>query len=613
MTLPLLLALASPASAQPAPAPAAAPAPSPDAQQDALLAGLREEIEAHQQDLAAQEEALAEAQRKLAEQQAALEALQQQVTETRLKLIPPEELKVAFEGHYRVRGHVYNHFWASQTGPRGAYQDARYLDQRLWLRPRFEWKDLAKLWIELRALEGVVAGDNMSLNSTALFAGEPSQNGLDGLPAAPVTFGRAWMEFKVPVGLMRVGRMPSEWGMGLLVAPGDKFDQRFGESKYPTTNDRVLFATRPIAILDTVTGREDRGIPFVVAVAVDRLVEDPLYQYYGYRCEPGTPEADPDFDPRCDSNGDGVTDLDHSYQDDTRVPQSRSPDWWADQADDVWQMVYVVTYRGEDIDYLGGTGDLTVGAWVVNRVQQETDSNALIVDGYFKSFVHRVLLEGELVSITGGTRAIVLPDSTAPDPLQKQANVLGYAARAAWVDPGFKVQFETGFASGDDNVTDGDFTGRPLNPDFNVGLLLYEDVIAQVTAAVRTTGARGLWSQGGVYSSRYVFPTVHLYPLENWEILAGGVAAWPDRPDGAVIRCKSSDAVDCTTPASLQPEAEMLGWELDLGLHLTFHEHLKFALEGAYAKATDRLPLEAAGLNPEGKFFTVQSRIAWVF
>ena len=563
--------------------------------------------------LAEQAEALRATNEALQAQADALAATRQQLAATKLSLIEPDRFRVDMEGHYRVRGYLFNHLFASQgTGDR--YRDARYFTQRLWLRPTFNYKDLAKLTVEARALENVVFGDNSNLsNSTALFAEYPSNTDLEGQPVPSVSVGRAWAEFRLPVGLIRAGRMPSDWGMRLLVSQGDNFDQPFGEASYPTTNDRILFATRPFAIVDAATGREDRGIPFIFAFAVDRLVEDPLYQYYGYRCSPGVAQADDAYDRRCDADKDGVTDLDHGYLDDTVVASSRGRDWWADQNDDVMQMVFVATYQGEGIDFLGGHGDLKAGVWAVNRIQRETDSNAWIVDGYFKSYVHRILLEAEVVSILGNTSALPLPDADAADPLAKKANIFGAAARVGYIRDPLNVTIEAGTASGDDNVADENFTGRSLHPDHNVGLLLYDTVLAEVTAAVRTTGARGLWSNGGVYSSKYLFPTVTFSPIENWDFIAGGVLAWPNSPDGAVIRCKASDAVGCDTPPTLQAEADMIGWELDAAVKHRWHKHLLWSLEAAVAKATDRLPLETAGLNPEGNFFTVQSRLAWEF
>ncbi|MEQ1503318.1 MAG: hypothetical protein ABMB14_13860 [Myxococcota bacterium] len=559
--------------------------------------------------LAAEVEALRQ---QLLEQQAALAAVEQELTDTRVGLLPKDDVSVTFEGHYRVRGYLWSHRFASQ-GTGDGYRDARYLDQRLWLRPRFAYKDVAKLWVEFRALDGVVFGDNAGGASVPLFAGDPSATDLEGQTQPTVEVGRVWTEFTVPVGVVRVGRMPSEWGMSLLVSPGDSFDQPFGESSFPSTNDRILFATRPIAIGQKVIGHEDTEVPLYAAVAVDRLVEDPLSQYYGYTCTPGRTAADDGFDRRCDTDGDGVTDLDHSYVDDTRAPASRGPDWWADQDDDVWQMVYVLVYRGVDVAYLGGRGDLTAGVYTVNRRQRETDSNVWIVDGHVKSTANRVYLESEVLTIAGETRALPLPDATAPDPLRKDVSIAGFAAKAGYAHGKLDALLEVGSASGDDDVTDATFTGRALNPDHNVGLVLYDMVLADVTAAVRTTAARGLWSNGGVYSSAYLFPTVTVRPRDGWTGILGAVVAWPNAPDGAVLRCNDDDAVGCDAPTPLQATADTIGWELDAAVKIDWADHLRFALEGAYAKVTDRVPLETAGLDPDGAFFTLQSRIAWEF
>jgi hypothetical protein len=601
---------AAPAPAAPAaPAePVAPPADAVDPSQDAALQALRAELEAQQRRLAEHEEALAEA-------QARLEALADAQVQAPAPAKTPF-VTLDFEGHYRVRGESYAPLFAREKND-PTFQ--AFTRQRLWLRPRFSFGEVGKLWVEVRALEDVVFGDNAQLASTPLFAGDSSSTDLEGNEVPSIVLGRVWGEIKLPVGVFRAGRIPSQWGMGLLVAPGEGFDQPFGEAYYPTTNDRLLFATRPLAIASRILGTKDTEIPLFFAFAVDRLVEDPLYQYFGYRCTPGLVRGDSGFDPRCDGNGDGLTDQDHSFVSET--PSARSADWWTDPEDDVVQTVYVLTYQGNDIRYLGDQGDLSGGFWVVNRRQRETDSNVLIVDGTARAHVHDVLVEGEFVSITGGTRALTLPAFDRPnDPLKKQAAITGYAARAGWSGERLDALVETGFASGDEDVTDSDFTGRPLHPDHNVGLLIYEQVLAQVTAAVRTDAARGLWSNGAVYSSRYLNPVVTVRPKDGLSLVAGFVTAWPDRPDGAVLRCRSSDAVGCDSPESLQATSDSLGWEVDAAVKVDWARaepegppHLRWSLESGYAKVTDRIPVDSAGLNPDGTFFTLQSRLAWVF
>jgi hypothetical protein len=510
-----------------------------------------------------------------------------------------DDFEFNLEGYYRTRGYIFPNLYDDQA------HVGRYMEQRLRIQPELNFEDRAKFIAMADVLDDVVWGDNESMASTSLFAGDPSNTDVTGHDTATFQLKRAWLEFKIPVGLFRVGRQASQWGMGLLANDGNGFDDTFGENHDGATYDRVIFATRPIAITQTILGKDDTNVPLFLAVGVDRLVEDPLYNYYGYECDP----AVTDDDERC------TADEDHGYVDDTRTDDDRSNTWWVDSDDDVMEMIYVAVYRGEDVDLFGKPGDLTAGLYVVNRVQDETQSNVLITDAYLKFLRAGLYLEGEVLHIGGDTDAIALagaydPFSELPNPLHKTADIWGYVGRAGYVKDLYSIIFETGYASGDDNVADEDFTGRPLHADYNVGLILYDEVLARVTATTWTEAGEGLWSKGGVYNSRYVFPNVHWRPLDNWEIIGAWLMAWPDKPDGSNILCADGDAVECADYAAT---ASNLGWEADLALKHRFHNHVLFSLETGYAQLTDRLPLENVGLNSNGKFFTLQSRIAYEF
>lgn len=519
----------------------------------------------------------------------------------------PDNWKFSLDGYYRVRGHA---FWDLYEGQAAA---GTYLTHRIRLQPTLNFEDRAKFMMQVDALDGVVWGDNMSQASTALFAGDPSETTIDGVEGSPVKVRRAWMEFKVPVGLFRVGRQPSQWGMGLLANGGDGFDDSFGENKFGSTYDRILFATRPITVATTVANMVNpqakvRDLPLIAAFGVDRLVEDPLLQYYGYNCDPDETTDDA----RC-----GATE-EHTWTDE-RDAERRQNTWWVDTQDDVYEMVYVLVYRGEDIKFSPTlTGDLTAGFYIVNRVQAETDSNVLIVDGYIKEEIANTYAEAEVLTIQGDTRAITLASESVDDPLGKNANIWGYVLRAGYQDQKWTALMEHGYASGDDQPTDADFNGRPLHPDHNVGLLFYEEIMSRVTAEAWGDGAKGLWSNGGVYNSRYIFPNVRYRPLPNWELSAAYMMAWPDKPDGSKILCAEGDAVDCTVYSAT---SDYLAYEVDLAVKHRWAEHVNFSVEGGFAHVTDRIPLKSTGMQYEtdddghtyGDFWTVQSRIAYEF
>ena len=159
-------------------------------------------------------------------------------------------------------------------------------------------------------------------------------------------------------------------------------------------------------------------------------------------------------------------------------------------------------------------------------------------------------------------------------------------------------------------MADGLFTGRAIHPDYNVGLLLYDEVLDAVSAARWKGTASALASGGGVYNSRYIFPVVSTKVLGKFDLVGGFLKVWPDRPDGAVIQCAEGDDSECET---YEATADHIGWEGNLALKGRLQEHFLFSFEGGYAEVTDRLKLDAAGLNPDGKFMTIQTRLAYEF
>ena len=546
-----------------------------------------------------------------------------------------KDLDFELEGYYRTRGYMFKELFASPIDGPGEVArpngTGKYMQQRLRLRPVISFEKRAKFTMMVDVLDDVVWGDNASKASTSLFAGDPSVTGQSGVETSTFNIKRAWMEFDVPVGKVRIGRQPSQWGLGILANDGNGFDDLFGENHGGSTFDRVLFATRPLAIVEKAMGKADSGTPLFFAVAVDRLVEDPLNEYYGYKCslDPRGIQAgdwvggynqgvDAEYDPRCDlRNGataglgaDGETDQEHDYVE-KRDASSRGSDWRADNQDDVYEMVYALIYKGDDIKLFGKSSDLHLGMYSVNRTQAETDSNIWILDAYGHLRFNGLLLEGEVLNISGKTNAIKLAGGDGDNPLYKEVDIWGYVARAGYEQSAYSMIFETGYASGDDDVNDDRFTGRSLHSDHNVGLLLYEEVLSRVSAAAFPGDASSLASNGGVYNSRYIYPHIKFRPSENLELIAAYLVAWPDKADGAVIQCGEDDSEDiCNT---FDAKDSSLGWELDLGVKHTFHEHINVSLEAAWARTTDRISLEAAGLNPDGKFFTLQARAAFVF
>ncbi|MCA9711535.1 MAG: hypothetical protein KDK70_37195, partial [Myxococcales bacterium] len=190
-------------------------APAPDD-----LADIKAKIDALQDTIASQQAQIDAQAAKLDEQERELDKQRDGLTKVRLSRAGEKKLKFDVTGYYRARGHVFGAGGVTDSGRvAGALFDdqpttGEFLNQRLRLGFKVSYKDVANLNVHIQALDNVVWGDNASKARTALFAGNPSLTGTDGLEVPSFELFRVWTEFKIPIGQFRVGRMPSQWGMG---------------------------------------------------------------------------------------------------------------------------------------------------------------------------------------------------------------------------------------------------------------------------------------------------------------------------------------------------------------------------------------------------------------
>jgi hypothetical protein len=192
------------------------------------------------------------------------------------------------------------------TGEQLVIPDIRstsYIMSRLRLMPSLQFGKQVRLNFQIDALDDILWGDNNGLSTAPLFATDGSNQGYLGGPIGDsVTIRRAWVQFPVPVGVMRVGRMPSHWGMGLLANGGGTgwidpetpkgepqrrvldnfFDDDFGDNHFGSSADRILFITKPITIYRTLAKKGKVEHPLVVGYAFDKLSESPLLPFENF-------------------------------------------------------------------------------------------------------------------------------------------------------------------------------------------------------------------------------------------------------------------------------------------------------------------------------------------
>jgi uncharacterized protein (TIGR04551 family) len=160
----------------------------------------------------------------------------------------------------------------SLCGPNGAQvcfdETEASANMRLRLDPEIHISDNLRIQSEIFALDNVVLGSTpdayamepaatqttMPTNGirnayqsagynpyapTGFFAGTqgPPTAGVNSLQNS-INVQRVWGEYMTPVGQLRFGRMPGQWGLGMLENAGDGLD-----SDYQTTLDRIMFIT----------------------------------------------------------------------------------------------------------------------------------------------------------------------------------------------------------------------------------------------------------------------------------------------------------------------------------------------------------------------------------
>ncbi len=486
--------------------------------------------------------------------------------------------------------------------------------------PQDKEKSLVRLYAEIDVINDVLWGDNNARSAAPLFAVNPTNTNYFGEEIPDIQIPRVWIEFQIPIGQVRVGRMPSHWGMGILANGGGTFnwdpstkpgypkrknvdayfDDDFGDNHFGSTNDRILFVTKPLE----VASRGKKKSNLVVGYAFDKISEAPLL-----KDEP----------------------FDRQFR-----PFAQQGFLSRGKNDDVNEHVIIAVYSNPEW-HEGTKDELRGGTYIVFRNQAESCTNPSKLDsaGNRKcddddgSFVGIYDIWGKIRwgNIYGEAEGFMIRGDSfggvpAPANSQQKARIYGAVARGGWMTEQWDAILEAGYASGDRDLYAIDepdtFSQRPLHPDFNVGLILFEEVLRERSArrlatgspgaskASNPDGAKGFASQGGVINAKYLNPRFRFRAAEPWDglrVVAGLLLAWNDEP----------------VVLTGQPGAEyfpddgrgsFLGTEIDLGVHYEFYDnHMMFGLETGYLHFGDAL---AKDYDADGSF-TIQTRTAFVF
>lgn len=148
--------------------------------------------------------------------------------------------ELTWDGFYRGRGLVYDSLSLSDTNNH-AEGTADVFDHRLSLRPTFVLSEHAAIHAQVELLAYTTWGDNPDTYESPLTGAAIATAEADGVATsgAGIQATRAWGEAFTPIGRFAMGRMPMQWGAGILWNDGDDVEDEYGD-----TADRVQFNTR---------------------------------------------------------------------------------------------------------------------------------------------------------------------------------------------------------------------------------------------------------------------------------------------------------------------------------------------------------------------------------
>lgn len=405
----------------------------------------------------------------------------------------------------------------------------------------------------------------------------------------PFRINRAYGKVVLPFGMIQVGRQPSSAGPGMSIHDGSR-SNRWGVSRYAYSSDRFLFATKISELWRMIQLGKD--------YVKDASFDDGLFLALAY-------------------------------------------DWVVNDnitlaSDDLHQAVGMLQYKAKDPSWLGGPGrKLTAQIAVANRFGKEFNTSVWVIPMSLELDAGRVRFLAEFSTQFGSTREISegLAALRESDPARRQIRdqtIRAFGARGVLdVDIGpVTATLEVDFASGDDDPRDDTpLTTFNFAHDTNVGLLLFEHVLAFQSARsaavgienLRNLGSRSfpiteLASEGRFHNSIALFPQVQYRPLPWLSTRAGVLMAWAAKPVVDPIMTLLNEDGDRIDDDAVNwnggRPARYYGTEVDLQVEFNWKNHFLWTLEGAVLFPGAALRDESGDAVTS---FMIQNRFTFVF
>ncbi|MBU1898250.1 hypothetical protein KKB55_10930 [Myxococcota bacterium] len=490
--------------------------------------------------------------------------------------------------------------------------------QRLRVEPGLRVDDVGVIRAQLDILSGALFGDNGDFNQApqptsglSLSSRWPNAagwtiglpEGADGLDPdsyrpvlttiEPIRVNRVWAEVNLPFGLLSVGRQPATRGGGISLHDGSRVN-RWGVSRYSGTADRFLFATKVSEAFRMMTA--DDYTP-------DRSTDDGVFLAAAY---------------------------DMATQDDVILA-----------SDDLHQTSGTLQWKAKAPRWFGWDWrDFLFQATFARRFGDEFGTEAFGVPVTLEFTAGRVHFLGEFMAAFGHTTEIseglaALREVDEARRVIKDQDILMFGARALLdLELGPVVAtLEFDYASGDDDPRDDTAqTTFSFARDRNVGLLLFEHVLAYETARSAAVGVQNLKemgansfpiteleSEGRFHNGIVIFPQLLYTPVNSahygrFHVRTGALIAWAAQPViDPIMTLLSEDGLEIKDDAvnwNGGEPARFYGTELDLQLEWTYREFFTWTVEGAVLFPGDALHDESGDAVNS---FLIENRFTYVF
>ena len=362
---------------------------------------------------------------------------------------------------------------------------------RLRLNPEIHISDNLRIMTQVDLLDNLVLGstpDSYAMRPSGAGATgySPAVNGYNGyapLGAFSITQGaptagvngyrnsidvtRAWAEYMTPVGQIRFGRMPSHWGLGMLVNSGDKLDD-----DYQSNADRIMFVSGIKSMdlyfggsWDFVSSGPTNSSPYDVYGGQPRNVSNlaNVDQWVLFLVHRTNPELQ-------------------------RLKLSRG--------DAVINGGMYSVYRKQHLDVKAGENPITTDRSSQNNGLERRGAEAFIPDLWVQFLYNKFRFEAELATIWGSIENSPAKAQVS-DPIKLRMWGLATQTELRAVEDKLRVQFGAGWTSGDPNVeglapganglqprlTEGAISTFRMHPAYYVDYIFFRRIMTRVQGA----------------------------------------------------------------------------------------------------------------------------------